>query len=314
MEKQRNIKILSIIALVLAIAGMSLGFAAFSATLNISSSASVTPSSSDFKVVFSKAKNGVVNDENDTIYGQPHITSNGVTATVGHVGYTTISDLEVNFTSPGQYVEIDVFAHNKGKYDAYLRAINITNFDNGSYKKCSTTTATDALVQSACEGLKISLDIEGTTYDVGTTNISGHKLLMDNSEEVTIRIEYLGDSALADGPFTVEFGGISLDYSTVDGTSNLINFKIDGVTYQAEEGMTWEEWVVSDYNTIGAYIENGDAIWYDNWDIGLGGRLVGAESHEYVHTAGCLCPPELSQVIDPNWDGYWWNNTNILSN
>jgi hypothetical protein len=34
---------------------------------------------------------------------------------------------------------------------------------------------------------------------------------------------------------------------------NLITFKIDGSEYQAEEGMTWEEWVNSEYNTINAY-------------------------------------------------------------
>lgn len=32
--------------------------------------------------------------------------------------------------------------------------------------------------------------------------------------------------------------------------SNLISFTIDGVLYQAEEGMTWEEWCESEYNTI----------------------------------------------------------------
>lgn len=35
---------------------------------------------------------------------------------------------------------------------------------------------------------------------------------------------------------------------------NLINFIIDGVSYQAEEGMTWEAWVNSSYNTNGFYI------------------------------------------------------------
>ena len=57
MEKNRQIKILSIVALVLAIAGMSLGFAAFSSTLTISSSATVTPNSNDFKVVVYGLKN-----------------------------------------------------------------------------------------------------------------------------------------------------------------------------------------------------------------------------------------------------------------
>lgn len=32
----------------------------------------------------------------------------------------------------------------------------------------------------------------------------------------------------------------------------LINFTVDGVTYQAENGMTWLDWCNSDYNTDGA--------------------------------------------------------------
>lgn len=36
----------------------------------------------------------------------------------------------------------------------------------------------------------------------------------------------------------------------------LISFRIEGKSYQAEEGMTWEQWVNSDYNTIGATIQN----------------------------------------------------------
>lgn len=35
---------------------------------------------------------------------------------------------------------------------------------------------------------------------------------------------------------------------------------IEGVPYQAEEGMTWEEWVNSEYNTAGYYINNGKVI------------------------------------------------------
>ena len=39
--------------------------------------------------------------------------------------------------------------------------------------------------------------------------------------------------------------------------SNLIIFTIDGVQYQAEEGMTWEEWCDSKYNIDGYRIFNG---------------------------------------------------------
>ena len=37
-------------------------------------------------------------------------------------------------------------------------------------------------------------------------------------------------------------------------SSSTISFSIKGVSYQAEEGMTWAEWVDSDYNTGGYYI------------------------------------------------------------
>lgn len=36
---------------------------------------------------------------------------------------------------------------------------------------------------------------------------------------------------------------------TVEEPAKTITFSIDGETYTAEEGMTWEEWVESDYNT-----------------------------------------------------------------
>jgi hypothetical protein len=39
------------------------------------------------------------------------------------------------------------------------------------------------------------------------------------------------------------------------GDVSLITFTFDGTEYQAEEGMTWEQWVNSDYNTKGCYIE-----------------------------------------------------------
>ncbi len=36
----------------------------------------------------------------------------------------------------------------------------------------------------------------------------------------------------------------------------LITFTIDGTEYQAEEGMTWEEWMASDYDTVGAILSD----------------------------------------------------------
>ena len=50
MEKNKKTKTLAIIALIISILGLTLGFAAFSNTLTISSSATVSPDESDFNI------------------------------------------------------------------------------------------------------------------------------------------------------------------------------------------------------------------------------------------------------------------------
>lgn len=63
----------------------------------------------------------------------------------------------------------------------------------------------------------------------------------------------------------------------------LITFKISNYAYQAEEGMTWSEWVASSYNT-GGYTESGGKIFSSGYGV--------------VSTpAGSV---DSSDVIDPN--------------
>lgn len=51
----------------------------------------------------------------------------------------------------------------------------------------------------------------------------------------------------------------------------LITFYVDGVEYKAEDGMTWEEWVNSEYNIAGFYIDYMD--WIDTYVIAIGDGL-----------------------------------------
>lgn len=41
-------------------------------------------------------------------------------------------------------------------------------------------------------------------------------------------------------------------------TVTLISFTIVGTSYQAEEGMTWKEWVESEYSPDSYYVSNGN--------------------------------------------------------
>ena len=45
----------------------------------------------------------------------------------------------------------------------------------------------------------------------------------------------------------------------------IINFTIDGETFEAEEGMTWAEWIDSASNTIGLYLSDSDDGVYWSW-------------------------------------------------
>ena len=209
MEKQRQIKILSIVALVLAISAMTLGFAAFSTTLNISSSASVTPSSADFSVKFSTSQTSLVTDA-----VAPSSKTSGITTTNGTIvnGVSpTLSNLSSTFTSPGQYAEYTVYARNTGEYTAYLNNINYL----GDKTCIASSGTTESLVQSACNSINITVTIGSTTYD-DTAPISSHALAKGAGEAVKVRLEYDENGTPVDGSFKIAFPSVSLVYSTVD--------------------------------------------------------------------------------------------------
>jgi hypothetical protein len=50
---------------------------------------------------------------------------------------------------------------------------------------------------------------------------------------------------------------------TVEVVETTITFTIDSIEYQAEEDMTWADWVDSEYNTGGFYV-SGSMIYKDN--------------------------------------------------
>ena len=121
MEKRRRIKVLSIIALLLVIAGMTLGFAVFSSTLNISSSVTVSPDSNFFNVEFCEIDTLDFCGENrDVDWEVEYEVTNGAT-TLGSADAEGLNarNLGARFTKPNQSVSYKFYVHNLGEYDAY---------------------------------------------------------------------------------------------------------------------------------------------------------------------------------------------------
>lgn len=50
--------------------------------------------------------------------------------------------------------------------------------------------------------------------------------------------------------------GVIVEDIESEGATSLITFTIDGTSYQAEQGMTWAQWVASDYNTGGCVVKS----------------------------------------------------------
>ncbi len=215
MGRDRKMKMLVIVAFVIAIASMSLGFAAFSSVLNISSSATVTPNSEDFNIVFS----GSETDANVKAL-VPSITGSAIAenAIVGDDGIS-ISANEIIFTEPGQKVTYYTYAHNIGKFDGYVNSVTFENVDG--YDKnvvCIPDEGTSAeLVQAACEGIQIGYLFpsgRGGLLEI-TTSSGVMTYLVGSVSSGGFFMQYGSNATRADGPFTVLFGDVVYDISTV---------------------------------------------------------------------------------------------------
>ena len=79
-----------------------------------------------------------------------------------------------------------------------------------------------------------------------------------------------------------------------DAPKTIINFTIDDVPYQAEEGMTWAEWIDSASNTIGLYLsDSADGVYWgeyygycliDATDAVKASDVIEAEAYTLIQT------------------------------
>ena len=217
MEYNKTYKIIAVIALILGVVGVTLGYAAFSSTLKIESSAEVVPNGSNFNVDFSSSSSSVV--ANDIT---PQLSANATgfsatDATINNSSDPVISNLHATFTEPGQSVTYTFYAYNAGQYLAYLNSIVFT----GS-KTCTARSNTNqGLVDIACTGISLSVSVANATDTINATttsiaSITGHSIAIGAADTVTVVITYASGSGRADGDFDVTLPDITLTYNPID--------------------------------------------------------------------------------------------------
>lgn len=190
------------------------------------------------------ATSGSYND----LSNKPTIPSAVTESTVSGWGFTknigTITGISANGTSISTSGVANIPAASTSAY--------------GVTKLSSATNSTSTSLAATASAVKSAYDLANGKQDklVSGTNIK------------TIN----GTSILGSGNITISGGGSAdlSNYYTKDEIDDIlgdintilesiigkiiITFTVGGVEYQAEEGMTWEEWVDSEYNTDGYYI------------------------------------------------------------
>ena len=267
MEKNRQLKIMFIVALVLSITAMTLGFAAFSSALNISSSASVTPNGDDFNIRLVG-----INGDNKMIVGSSSISGNEP-VTIMDDG-RTISGITAKLAKPGDKVQFWALLYNAGKYDAYFDSAIINKIvGEDSTRKCISSgenTVSAELLDEVCSDISVGFGLfdydEGTgKVDTSTFYSFGDIIEKGKKYLLSFNINYDARGIYADGDFEVIFGNASFSFSTVN-KGEMVDFSVNignnKKYFNADENMTWGEWVESKYNTSGFVISEGK-IYYD---------------------------------------------------
>ena len=215
MKNNNVMKSLAVIALVVSVVGVSLGFAAYSNTLQIRAGADYTaPSVPVQAIVELSTASGTVTPGSVT----PTVTGTGASAGNATLSATSIQNLSVHFTAPNQKAEYTFYAVNPSSFAAFLNSVTFGT------KTCApdntnSNPGTQAYVNNACNDIIMTVQVgTGASNEFTETqaSISSHSLAAGGNETVKVTIEYIDGGAIADGDFTVDFGTTTLGYSTVD--------------------------------------------------------------------------------------------------
>jgi hypothetical protein len=163
MKKERNTKILVIIALLISVISLSIAYAAYSATLLISGTVTAKKSSSTWNVHFTTTDGG--DDLIPTLYGNAKVVSKA------SLSETTISNFEITFYAPGDSITYDFEVKNTGSVDATLNKITMGSLNCSSI---GTTLDGNTEANTLCQNIHMNITKKnGETINIGDKIPSG---------------------------------------------------------------------------------------------------------------------------------------------
>ena len=214
-SRNRTYQLIAMVALVISVCALTVGFAAFVIDLNKNSTTKVISNVTNLDVAFSISNSEVVPG---TIAGIMNDSDEVGTATIEG---TSLTSIKANFTKPGQVVTYAFNVYNNGNSTAYLTGIDFQNLQAGLNKVCVPTAINGATnYAEACSDIVIKLSVDSLVKDVTDDktafNINDTKgLASKKGYKVTVEVAYPEDGHTSDGGFTVSFGDIKLIYSSI---------------------------------------------------------------------------------------------------
>ena len=225
MEKERNSKLIVIIALVVAVVGLSFGFAAFTKDLNINFSESSAKLTGDLDVrIHAYDISTGTFDFNSKVISRHYLSGEDEGATVGNLvisdDYLSISGGSLNLNNVNQGVMFSVGIYNHSEYPAYLNSVDFLDYLNtDSFKVCTAVGGTDQdLVDQACEGISVNFLINNLEFnDSNFNDVDLSNIVIPSGEGLNffISIAYELDAVIPNGDFKFNFGGIKFNFSSV---------------------------------------------------------------------------------------------------
>lgn len=198
MERERRSKVLAVIAILIAVVSLGVGFAAYSRELTIDGTATVEASSWEIRF------------EN---LGTAQLTGTAVedTAPTINTNDTNIGDYDVTFKTPGDSVSYSFEIANNGTFDAEITTLTVpTPSCTGSGLQAETDAA------NVCANLEYKLEYSGSDAATGTAVAQGDALNAGERRYVTLTLTYkdtITAENLPQDDVTIDDLGISILYS-----------------------------------------------------------------------------------------------------
>lgn len=195
MEKERGAKVIAIVALLIAVVGLTIGYAAYSTTLTINGTANVDPATWDIHFAY-KSGNSLTAERN----------GNAVENTAPTLESTSISDFDVTLKAPGDSVTYNFLVVNGGTLPASLDTFTMGTL---TCAPASGSTATPEEATNLCKELKYTLTYAGDSPITTGTQLPAST---GNQKELVLKLEWPSASTLE----------VSDDVKVTIGTTTLV--------------------------------------------------------------------------------------------